>query len=280
MCGLAGVAGNGIIGQDVSIFKELLYVSSLRGRDSTGIVTVDTNRPKENYSILKTGDPSPDFIEQFSYKGGPWSYQGQNLMMGHCRWATVGDTSAANAHPFEFSQIIGMHNGTLEDLKYLYSKDKTDSEMMFQDMNARGIKTVLDELKWNSAYAITVYDKKTRRLYMARNKKRTLYVGFNKFAGVMYWASEAHMLHLIAARNNITIETFWLQPDTLYEINVNDIKIGETAPWKTIALQEKFPPPVSNIHMPAKKQKKQRDLNSSTTYDMYNDDIPWSEYIQ
>lgn len=286
MCGLAGVAGNGLVFSDVTMFKELLYVASLRGRDSTGLVVANTNRTNaDHYGIFKSEMASPEWIDAMTYKGSPLSVHGQNLMMGHCRWGTVGDKSIDNAHPFEFSQLIGMHNGTLEDLKYLYGKG-TDSEMMFEDMNNRGIKAVLEGLDWRSAFAITVYCKKTRRLYMARNAMRSLCVGFDKRNGVMFWSSEAFMLHLVASRNKTDLDVYYLKPDTLYEIDINDIKPNVTNPWSIVDLKmDKWEPLDMSgygVHGVTKKKHtvklKDGTSKSITTInpDHLNDDIPWN----
>lgn len=283
MCGLAGVAGNGLVLQDINIFKDILYVSSLRGRDSTGLVVANTNKPGVHYTISKSMMASPEYIEHMTYKGSPLSVQGQNLMMGHCRWGTIGDKTIENAHPFEMSQIIGMHNGTLDDAEYIYGKG-TDSEEMFKDMNSRGIKTVLEGLDWRSAYAITVYDKKTRKLYMARNSQRTLCVGFDKRNGVMFWASEAQMLYLAAARNKTTLDVYYLAAYRLYEIDINDIKPDNVAPWTSIELDvQKWEAPLAGLHTYGTKKKHTVSPKGNVITlegdEMYDEDV-WKEYIQ
>ncbi len=236
MCGLAGIAGNGIIKQDVKIFKDLLHMASLRGEDSTGVLVSNTHKPKGHtfFATQKEATPSPVFIKKHGRHGHILQETpgGANLYMGHARWGTVGDFTVKNAHPFETNKLIGMHNGTLVDFDYAWDKEgRTDSELMFEDMSKRGILPVLEGLDTLSAFAVSIFDKKSRKLYLARNKHRKLYVGFNKKAGVMYWSSEFYMLYAAVDRNDVDIEAFVLKPDILYTIDIDAIKMGVTVPW-------------------------------------------------
>ncbi len=238
MCGLTGMAGNGVYVTDLKIFNELLYMSGLRGEDSTGVMIANTNRPKNHYIVDKALEAPAEFVRKRNTTGGILQYTKANIYMAHARYATVGKKTVDNAHPFEVPGLVGMHNGTLADIKYSWpsnvdDKGKTDSELMFRDMSEIGILETLNGLSPNSAFAISVYDTKARKLYLARNKHRPLYGALNKKFGMLYWSSEFYMLHAAADRNHEEIHSFYFQPDKLYEIHLDEIVAAdkEKAPW-------------------------------------------------
>lgn len=238
MCGLAGMCGTEIKKEDREMFQTLLYVASLRGMDATGVFTAEPLEKKDLLKIKKMSVPSPEFIMMDLQNRGTailediWA----DVFIGHTRSATVGKLSRANAHPFDVGNLVGAHNGTLNDFwswgrKGSADEDKTDSQMMFERMNEKGIDPVLREMVPGSAYAISVYNKKTRRVTLARNKERPLFVSFNKERGVLYWASTVPMLEFAAATHGIEIDTVYLEARGIYEIDVRKVVKGERIPW-------------------------------------------------
>lgn len=245
MCGLSGVAGRDLYPMDLDFFKDLLYLSAFRGRDSTGVAAI---RTKKNAITLRKHDVEPgEFISAYGSKNGYLSDSRCDIMMGHARWATMGLVNEANAHPFETSKYVGAHNGTLVETRFR-DPDKTDSEMLFLEMDQRGIVETLTGLSRASAWAVSIYDKVTKKLWLGRNDKRTLYVGFDDSAGVMFWSSELEMLHFVMRREGrATLSCFSLRPNFLYEINIPDIKRGVHAPWISHEVPPgTYMPPVSN----------------------------------
>jgi predicted glutamine amidotransferase len=64
-----------------------------------------------------------------------------DVLVSHVRQKTVGETSLANAHPFERGPWVFAHNGTINDVKWLHAqtslerraevRGETDSELLF-----------------------------------------------------------------------------------------------------------------------------------------------------
>jgi hypothetical protein len=226
------------------MFSTLLYVSSLRGMHSTGVFTAEPLSKKDFMKMKKLTCPSPEFIRIDSQDKTPILEEPfADVFLGHCRYATVGKLSRENAHPFDVGNLVGAHNGTLNDFWSWGKKDgpdgdKTDSQMMFERMNEKGIEAVLREMIPSSAYAISVYDKRTRKVTLARNKDRGLFVAFAKERGVLFWASEYAMLDFAGTRHGIELDIVYLAPRMIYEIDVNEVKKGERSPWDAKKLPE------------------------------------------
>lgn len=233
MCGLAAMIGPGITQQDLKAINDLAYVTGLRGFHSTGVFQVqkDHKGDLQRQSLDKRALTVADF--QYFHSLDPKINKDQgvdnqilnstlvNLMMVHCRHATLGEINDANAHPFETKRYIGMHNGSLTDRKYTSmmgpDRNKTDSERMFKDMDEHGIGYVLANLDTTSAYAVFIFDKEEKKLYVARNSKRTLYFTSNKERGVAYFSSEIEMLRLALNRRSIKYgDIYYFEPGKLY----------------------------------------------------------------
>lgn len=235
MCGLCGLLGPGIQYRDLDILQELSYVSGLRGTDGAGIV----QGKSENYGKRKNHFKMGKSVQDISYfrwfndraKGGDkelFKNIQNNFFAVHTRGASRGVISNENAHPFEFTNLIGMHNGTLVDSQYHHLM-KTDSEMLFGDINKKGLLTVLEALNPKSAYALVIYNKKTGEMVFARNDERELYFCFAADRAVMYWASEEWFLRGVLSRNKTDIlndEVLLIDPYKIFTIHPGALPRG------------------------------------------------------
>ena len=236
---MAGLIGRNLFQCDVDIFKELLYVTSLRGMHSTGVMGAKETKKGWTWAVEKEVLSAPDFIKKHD-KTVFDSFHKCDIFMGHCRDATVGDVTEENSHPFDTPNLIGAHNGTLREYKYRSDKTKTDSQMMFEEMSEKGILPVLQDLHALSAYAVSIFDKKTGELHLARNYHRPLYVALGTQFSLCIWGSDHHMLQLVADRGRLPVEVFELEPNRLYSLELDKIdrydEKKHDVPWTSVEI--------------------------------------------
>jgi predicted glutamine amidotransferase len=230
MCGLSGIAGS-ISGKDKDIFKNMLLFHSVRGEDSTGIGIVPRYKDQD-IRTLKCLGPSIDLINQKPYERAI-SSGGHSVWLGHNRSATTGLVSIRNAHPFHFSNILGMHNGTLQTIARQKLKDykefTTDSEALIYNIGLDGPEKVIPLLE--GSWTIVWYDQKTHSINMIRNEERPLVFAFNMAETTMYFGSELDLTAAAMRRNGVPWkDKFHVLPVNLWlswDIPVLDKPFGE-----------------------------------------------------
>jgi hypothetical protein len=188
-----------------NLFTEMLLVDVVRGSHSTGAAVVLRNESK--ILVEKMAEPSQLLVGSEPYKT-MINNIGIKAMIGHNRYATVGEKNVTNAHPFQFDNLVGAHNGTidqyalkrLDDWKYF----GTDSEAIYNSVSIHGLKPTIEQL--SGAWALTWYDKETNTINFLRNSKRPLYYCYNKARTTIFWASESGLLDWILTRNHIDFD--------------------------------------------------------------------------
>ncbi len=233
--------GRGIIETDIEAFEDLFWMSAIRGKQSTGLMTYTPQGQfkKPPVRTAKIVGPSSYFLSLDSNKKVEERMIRTvftEVFLGHCRWATVGSVNLQNAHPFDTGMMISAHNGTLTDKKYDDS-EKTDSQMMFEDIEKRGLVPVLEDLNKSSAYALSIFNKRDKNVILTRNYERTLFVGISPERGVLFWSSEEEFLWTISSRRKLKLEIFRLEPFVIYDIDLDNVKRGNVTPWTTTEIK-------------------------------------------
>lgn len=207
MCGLAGVAGN--IGPvDTTVFEELVYLAGLRGKDATGFAAIPNldNKGRQPPAVLmKSPSNAYEFLDRKSVRAA--IKLGNSTFLGHCRYGTSGGSGRDEAQPFEFSHIIGTHNGTLSLKAYAILGGKkifpTDSAALYYNIDKRGLKETLDMLDDDDAMALAWWDSTDNTLNFYRNTQRPLWYAFDSTYSTIYWSSEPGMLYMSLNRNKV-----------------------------------------------------------------------------
>lgn len=208
MCGLIGMVGT-LEYKHKCVMKDLFFLNTLRGKDSTGLSSVDRDR---GVLTRKMTVPGYDFIE-LPIVEKAMKHRDQ-LWIGHGRYKTTGEVNRQNAHPFEVLDdqgdilLIGAHNGTLNNKfeieRKLDEKFDTDSEALFNLMvEAPNYKEAISRLR--GAWSLVWWDPTTDTINFCRNKERPMTFAFTKDRRVMIWASEAWMIVNACRRNGLEL---------------------------------------------------------------------------
>lgn len=278
MCGIVGIMADTVGTIEEDIFERLLMISSFRGMHSTGIVKVDDAK---NVRSIRSIEPSPRFVftkqyDEFitpTYKKAS-SKRKTHVLLGHTRHATKGEITVKNAHPFSFSNVVGVHNGTIKKAFEGSSKYDTDSEAFFAMLNDKPLKECLEEVAaFDSAYAFVWVDKRDNTLNFVKNSRRPLWFTYMFTGRTLIWASTKDMLQFIVGGKTITNhkkETtnpyFTLNPHDHMKFDIGSIPL-ETMDITDLEVKEN--PTVSYRHGAF--------FGDDTTYDYggYSNDDGW-----
>lgn len=194
MCGIVGVFGH-IDDKVKKVFDYMHLLDSLRGPHSSGIFTVDrefdtdyiknVGLPPFLLSMDKTLNEAPAFFDHET--GLP---AGDLIaIVGHNRYATVGQVNIKNAHPFDCDNVIGVHNGTIfrGDLVN-FNKFTVDSEALLHNISLNGLDVAYKGL--HGAAACVYWDRRDNTLVAFRNKERPLTLGVTKDKRTVFFASD------------------------------------------------------------------------------------------
>ncbi len=228
MCGIVGVINPGgkYVQGTRKIFQEIVFADVLRGPHSTGLAKIN----KDDVDWRKAATPPWEFfriknVDEFMNVG----INGADFLIGHNRFATRGEVSNENAHPFQHKHITLVHNGTLfggwqKDLQ-VKKGIEVDSEGIAYAISKQGIEAVSPLLV--GAYALVWHDAEKKSLNLLRNKERPLFLMYSK--ELILYGSEVGLLRWVLTRNGMIPEK-WEEVQTHH---VYSFPLGKWEPTKT-----------------------------------------------
>jgi len=267
----------------IFLVSELLQLTQSRGKDATGIATMFANC---DYMGLKMGVSAQEFVGRFG--GTEKDYDGYldiwrkkkhpaKIVIGHCRKPSVGGNAGAddnnNNHPIKVGDIIGVHNGTLDNHENIFKnldctpESNVDSEAIFRllhhftDNGTKPFTTesILETCKrmggtyscltfsGNNPYQMAAFrDGRPLEACIIRPLKLLLIASDKDFlkAAVFRYNKMAHLYQtgavkfLSLKKDDIDLET--LKDDCMYLFDVQD-EINSKTQIKDLYISEKVP---------------------------------------
>lgn len=248
MCGIVGVVGK-IFSSEERVFKDMLKFDTIRGEDSTGVLSVLHTKNTKIFKDIGT----PYDLMKYKDFDDTVDRRSSALLLGHNRAATKGKVKPENAHPFDYDTFIGVHNGTLRGQWRLddHKGFDVDSENIYYHMAANGITDTLKRLE--GAFALAFYDKDNHQLVLVRNTERPLCYTYSKDKKTVFFASEPWMIRVACMRHSVEIEEVMIvEPKKAYKFNLPTTNGSQAQPYGEGSMfvedVDFFIPPQSTYH--------------------------------
>lgn len=228
MCGIECVFGK-IDNTVISIFKEMLDAGKIRGDHATGVAAISNSFHNPTWKILKKAVSGSDFVKQYRRDIFAGLMQGnKQALYGHNRFKTMGANTDANAHPFAYDNIVGIHNGVLSysTLKNLPTKSRleVDSAQLFNSIDQSGVDESISEIQGD--WALVWWDKRVNKHFFLRNSGRPLWYRFSEDKETMWVLSEPAMGDWLIGRTNhkLSDDEDWrpFKVNTLYSLDAQE----------------------------------------------------------
>ena len=206
MCGIVGFVSRETALNDKEklrkYFRQALMCDTVRGVHGTGVMSVTSN---EDVNVYKKPLNAFDFLE-LARTNRIIDDATVKFMVGHNRWATMGNHTIENSHPFTHNNITLFHNGTLTGYRTLSSGNfNVDSEYIAHALSETdNYIEVLEKI--TGAYSLVWYNESEKTLNFARNEERPMFIATIKNSNSLIFASELKMIEWLAFRNFIEIE--------------------------------------------------------------------------
>lgn len=239
MCGIYGYVGKPKNRKKVAELAEaLMYHTQVRGRHSTGYFAVT----QSEFVLEKDAVPADEFITTSNLREVIMQEKAY-ILIGHNRWASMGDITQENAHPFEGARFVLTHNGTCQSALHKAHnlrltekmRGETDSEailMLLEHVGLQGFLNVLGDLE---DFSLVIFDKKAEEIYFARNDRKPLFlVDLRKHLGIRAWASTVEIM--ADALEEVGIPTdkvigFQTKPGYIYAVDNKTLEVNRTEPF-------------------------------------------------
>lgn len=202
MCGIVGIIGleDKIPDVLVDLFEQMLFHDTIRGPHSTGVFADNLKDKMTYYHKAPVG--GPEFLSD--YWGGmrkSIDEGGSRWIIGHNRWATIGNVNEENAHPFVEGNIIMVHNGTLSNHEEMKHEVEVDSHALCKEISDKGWEEAFNNAEGSWATVWTNFVDGS--LHIMRNYQRPL--GYAKITiaakDYVVFASEMVMVQWLTARH-------------------------------------------------------------------------------
>lgn len=221
MCGIVAVISKKWHKDASSIFKQLLYVGTLRGWDGAGLFKVSG----KSVDVIKQPGPSSNLL--YYLDKPPVTNIYSSILVGHNRASTRGENTKENTHPFQENHITLVHNGTVHNHKVMKDTD-VDSHAICHYLTDHTPQEAVTHI--NGAYALVWYDNVAEELRFMRNKERPLFIIHTEDLTVL--VSERKMGEWILSRNGIKVNDveevkpfvlYSIKKDKLHDINKEEL---------------------------------------------------------